>query len=571
MTKRAQGPPALCMTTPNSHHKSVGPAPSKAGPTLTKKASIVPVKLGTKNNQPAPEGELLGSAAQPLAARCRALQAAGAVDSIRMPDGSLAPCCMQHADDTTLHAASRQGMGVLIQRAVDPFCAASGAKLSVGKCQGMEVGVRQPFVGVDPGTGIPFPDTAQHPIRHLGILLSATGTEPHAAALYTQRLQTISWRVREWARQDLTYVGRCAVARQVMASCLTYHVQFVPVPADLMSRIHRRVTAFIMGQGCAREAHIKQWNESPPAAVASLPVAMGGSGQVDVRAHAAAMQARTAAALLHPRRAAWKPFMRANLRRALPGLGEAVLVQQSKLPLQSAVREGRLQQRHASYVEAFQRVGIHRHLAHDAMSCQQLRLELLVGNHSVGSSTDGAMLPAAGSLPAQLNRGAGTTLGQVEQLLTGQPIQDGVVLPPAWRLKLQDGSAGSWQMDLQQQWVQQEGDDGIKLHRVQQNGSLEVAGAGVLAPQNLQWVPCCVVDVSLVLHPSFLFFFFFFWKCSVTMGGTMQPVVHSIKRSSGRMGQPVVTPTPRPPLCRRTIAGPCRQLREKQPRGASRA
>jgi hypothetical protein len=56
----------------------------------------------------------------------------------------------------------------------------------------------------------------------------------------------------------------------------------------------------------------------------------------------------------------------------------------------------------------------------------------MVGNHSVGSSTDGAMLPAAGSLPAQLNMGAGTTLGQVQQLLTGQPAQDGVVLPPAW-------------------------------------------------------------------------------------------------------------------------------------------
>ena len=52
---------------------------------------------------------------------------------------------------------------------------------------------------------------------------------------------------------------------------------------------------------------------------------------------------------------------------------------------------------------------------------------------------------------------------------------------------------------------------------------------------------------------------------------TMEPVVHSIKRSSGRMGQPVVTPTPRHPLCRSTIAGPCRQLREKQPRRASRA
>jgi hypothetical protein len=58
-------------------------------------------------------------------------------------------------------------------------------------------------------------------------------------------------------------------------------------------------------------------------------------------------------------------------------------------------------------------------------------------------------------------------------------------------------------MDLQQQWVQQEGAEGVKLHRVQHDGRLVVAAAGVLAPQNLQWVPCCVVDVSQVLHPSF--------------------------------------------------------------------
>jgi hypothetical protein len=57
------------------------------------------------------------------------------------------------------------------------------------------------------------------------------------------------------------------------------------------------------------------------------------------------------------------------------------------------------------------------------------------------------MLPAAGSLPAQLNRGPGTTLGQVEQLLTGQPVQDGVVLPPAWRHTLQEERAGTWQME----------------------------------------------------------------------------------------------------------------------------
>ena len=443
-------------------------------------------------------------AAQPLAARCRALQATGEVDSIRRPDGAASPCCMQHADDTTLHAASRQGASVLLHRAVQPFCAASGAKVNVSKCQGMEVGTQQPFVGVDPTTSIPFLDTAQHPIRHLGVLLSTAGAEPHAAALFTQRLQTITWRVRQWARQELTYLGRCAVARQVMASCLTYHAQFVPIPAELMARIHRRITAFVTGQGCVQEADIRQWNDSPPAVVASLSVSMGGAGQVDARAHAAAMQARTAAALLHPRRAAWKFFMRANLQRALPGLGEAVLVQQSKVPLQTAVRQGRIQQRHAAYVEAFQRVGIHRHTAHEAMSSQQIQLELLVGNHSVGSSTDGAMLSAVGSLPAHLTQGTGTTLGQVQQQLTGQPARDGIVLPQAWWHTLRQGTAAAWQTDTQQQWVQQAVAGDVKTYRVQQDGSLAATTATPMDTGDMQWVPCCVVDVSAVQHPAFM-------------------------------------------------------------------
>jgi hypothetical protein len=158
--------------------------------------------------------------------------------------------------------------------------------------------------------------------------------------------------------------------------------------------------------------------------------------------------------------------MRANLRRALPGLGEAVLVQQSKAPLQAAVRARRLQRRHAAYVEAFQRVGIHRHVTHADMSCQQIRLELLVGNHSVGSSTDGTMLLAAGSLPVALNRGAGTTLGQVQQLLTGSPAQDGVVLPAAWQHTLRDGSTDTWCTDPQQQWVRQEQAGEVCVFRV---------------------------------------------------------------------------------------------------------
>jgi hypothetical protein len=162
-------------------------------------------------------------AAQPLAARCRQLQAAGSFRGISMPDGAPAPCCHQHADDTTLHAATVQDVSVLLQQAVDPFCAASAAKLNVSKSQGMVLGSHPVLQGVDPVTGVLFPDTLQHPIRHLGVLLSVQGAVLHAPRLFRQRLQTITWRVRQWAQYDLTLLGRCEVAKQVLASCLAYH------------------------------------------------------------------------------------------------------------------------------------------------------------------------------------------------------------------------------------------------------------------------------------------------------------------------------------------------------------
>ena len=62
------------------------------------------------------------------------------------------------------------------------------------------------------------------------------------------------------------------MAKQMMASVLTYHAQFVPVPEDLMGRMHRRVDAFVLGRGCPQVQHITQLQQaSPSAAVASLP------------------------------------------------------------------------------------------------------------------------------------------------------------------------------------------------------------------------------------------------------------------------------------------------------------
>ena len=97
-------------------------------------------------------------AAQPLAARCRQLQRDGSFSSISMPDGSPAPCCHQHADDTTLHAETVVGVRTLLRQAVQPFCAANGAKVNVGKSQGMVLGAVQV-----PPDGRPVVFLADHP------------------------------------------------------------------------------------------------------------------------------------------------------------------------------------------------------------------------------------------------------------------------------------------------------------------------------------------------------------------------------------------------------------------------
>jgi hypothetical protein len=361
----------------------------------------------------------------------------------------------------------------------------------------MVLGTHLPVIGTDAATGIPFPDTTQQPIRQLGILLSASGSAQFAELLYTQRLHTITWRIRQWAKHNLSYLGRCEVARQVLASCLCYHAQFVPVPAAIMARIHRRIVAFVAGQGCVREEQIRVPSDSPPAAVASLPVRMGGSGQVDVRAKAAAMQAKVAAALLHPRRAAWKVLMRANLQRALPGLGEAVLLQQSRLPVQQAVAQGRLSQRHAAYIEGFQQCGIYRHTAHDAMTTAQIKLEQLVGNCSIGSTQDGSMFSSAGCLPAPVRHAGSTTLGQMLNTLSVQQTTDVLVLPPAWLHTLQQQEAAPEWTSALGRWVQHQTATGTELFEIKQDGSLaEMPGMPLPAPASL-WTPCCVAGVQV--------------------------------------------------------------------------
>ena len=290
-------------------------------------------------------------------------------------------------------------------------------------------------------------------------------------------------------------LGRCEVARQVLASCLVYHAQFVPVPDRILQLIQRRVTAFVLGLGCIRNADSRPLRSEPAAAVASLPKQLGGIGQVDVAAHITAMQAKVAAALLHPHRRAWKQFMRANLERAVPGVGVQLLLSQSAGPAAAAARR-RLKPRHAAYVAAFQAVGLHRRIPHEQMSVQQVKLEPLVGNHSIANAVTGGLFSTHSGLPSGLQRlPAGVTLGQASSRLSYQPAVDGLVLPAAWQQMLQQPTQpeAEWQLNAQLQLVlQQREEGGAVWYSLQPDGSL-----ACLQDPPIQlggtWVPCCVV------------------------------------------------------------------------------
>ena len=62
----------------------------------------------------------------------------------------------QHADDTTIHMSTADDLTTVIQEAVQPFCRASGAQVSLPKSWGLTLGSHPSIVGTHGPTGIFF-------------------------------------------------------------------------------------------------------------------------------------------------------------------------------------------------------------------------------------------------------------------------------------------------------------------------------------------------------------------------------------------------------------------------------
>lgn len=236
------------------------------------------------------------AAVQPLAARLRQLQAAGAVAGIRLPGGRLAPPCHQHADDTTLHTATAADAAEALRLAVLPFCRASASALNLNKSKGMTLGSHPPLQGPHAPSGVPFvaPGTR---VRHLGILLTTGSRAVAAAEMWQALVGAVAARVQHWRGIDLTHPGRVHVARQILAAAQVYTATVVPPPKPQLRAMQGLIDGFVAGGGGGSAAAdaCRPLRARPGAAVAALPLEEGGAAAVCVELHGLALRAKVAA------------------------------------------------------------------------------------------------------------------------------------------------------------------------------------------------------------------------------------------------------------------------------------
>ena len=117
--------------------------------------------------------------------------------------------------------------------------------------------------GFDPQTGVRFVERGQ-PVRHLGIRLS---TDPSAAAeeTYTGTLGSVRQVANHRVSRQLTQIGMVHVAKQVLASKVTYYAIFIPMSEPHARELDSCLSGFVGGSSATlrpgRAAFALPWEQ----------------------------------------------------------------------------------------------------------------------------------------------------------------------------------------------------------------------------------------------------------------------------------------------------------------------
>ncbi|BDA44222.1 hypothetical protein COCOBI_05-4060 [Coccomyxa sp. Obi] len=87
-------------------------------------------------------------------------------------------------------------------------------------------------------------DAQDASVKHLGVPLSRQ-PEAAATALYSAILRKVEVRIARWSGFRLSLLGRAYVAKQLLASMVTYHATFIPVPSQLEKRLCTALHTFV--------------------------------------------------------------------------------------------------------------------------------------------------------------------------------------------------------------------------------------------------------------------------------------------------------------------------------------
>ena len=142
-------------------------------------------------------------------------------------------------------------------------------------------------------------------MKHLGVPLSR---QPDVAAttLYTAILKKVEAKIARWSGFRLSLLGRAYVAKQLLASMVTYHATFIPVPSQLEKRLCTALHTFVAANRpvlSGTSARLYPGKDTCFHAVKD-----GGIALVDLRAKILALQAKVVSRLLEPEQLAWKAF-----------------------------------------------------------------------------------------------------------------------------------------------------------------------------------------------------------------------------------------------------------------------